>query len=208
MYHHLSGRLVEVGHLHVVVEVSGVGYLLQAPLSTIEVLRGQEEVAVFTHLLVREDDLRLFGFATEAERDLFRLVSSVSGVGPATALAALSTLTVEQLILALETGDAGAIQTVKGVGKKLAERLALELRDRARHLRARRATSVGAGDVRPTDELAPEARLLEDACAVLVELGFQRKDAEKRVGKCLRGREGALPSVEDAVREALAASRS
>ena len=101
MYHHLRGQIVELSPTSAVMDVSGVGYDLRIPLSTFDRLKGQKEAHLFTHLHVREDELRLYGFATVAERELFRFLSSVSGVGPSIALAALCTLAPEDIARAL-----------------------------------------------------------------------------------------------------------
>ncbi|MEE3181690.1 MAG: Holliday junction branch migration protein RuvA, partial [Planctomycetota bacterium] len=133
MYHHLRGKLIELSSLNAVVETSGVGWDVHVPLSTSSLLGEAlgEEVLLYTHLLVREDVLKLFGFLSTEERALFRLLLSVSGTGPAIALQALSAFTVGELISDLSSGDVNSLKRIKGVGKKLAERLVLELRDKA-----------------------------------------------------------------------------
>lgn len=179
MYHHLRGKLIELGSLSAVVETSGVGWNVQVPLST-RLLIGDrlgEEVLLYTHLLVREDVLKLFGFSTLEERELFRLLLSVSGTGPKIALQALSAFSVKELIRDLGSGDVDSLKRIKGVGKKLAERMVLELRDKAGALQLGEPGS-GAGQL-------PEGgggRVSEIAITVLVEqLGFSLKDARKRV---------------------------
>ena len=193
MYHHLRGKVMELTPTSLVLEVGGVGYDLRIPLSTFDVLKGAKEAkeaSVFTHLQVREDDLRLFGFATVAERELFRFLVSVSGVGPATAIAALCSLTPKEIAQAIGSGDLKTLQKIKGVGKKLAERMNLELRDRVGSLMvllgvdealaaaARAASGAPAGPQR-----VPEAL---DAIDALVAIGFDRKSAEERVDVVLR----------------------
>jgi len=179
LYHHLRGKLIELGSLSAVVETSGVGWNVQVPLST-RLLIGDrlgEEVLLYTHLLVREDVLKLFGFSTLEERELFRLLLSVSGTGPKIALQALSAFSVKELIRDLGSGDVDSLKRIKGVGKKLAERMVLELRDKAGALQLGEPGS-GAGQL-------PEGgggRVSEIAITVLVEqLGFSLKDARKRV---------------------------
>ncbi|MCH2584812.1 MAG: Holliday junction branch migration protein RuvA [Planctomycetes bacterium] len=179
MYHHLRGKLIELGSLSAVVETSGVGWHVQVPLSTRSLVgdRLGEEVLLYTHLLVREDVLKLFGFSTLEERELFRLLLSVSGTGPKIALQALSAFSVKELIRDLGSGDVDSLKRIKGGGKKLAERMVLELRDKAGVLQL--------GEPGSGAEQLPEGgggRVSEIAITVLVEqLGFSLKDARKRV---------------------------
>ena len=179
MYHHLRGKLIELGSLSAVVETSGVGWHVQVPLSTRSLVgdRLGEEVLLYTHLLVREDVLKLFGFSTLEERELFRLLLSVSGTGPKIALQALSAFSVKELIRDLVSGDVDSLKRIKGVGKKLAERMVLELRDKAGVLQL--------GEPGSGAEQLPAGgggRVSEIAITVLVEqLGFSLKDARKRV---------------------------
>jgi Holliday junction DNA helicase RuvA len=180
VYHHLRGKLIELGSLSAVVETAGVGWDVQVPLSTRSLIGEHlgEEVLLFTHLLVREDVLKLFGFSTMEERELFRLLLSVSGTGPKIALQALSAFSVKGLIHDLHHGDVDSLKRIKGVGKKLAERMVLELRDKAEVLQL--DGGPGAGSDRPSG--VEGGRVSELAIAVLVEqLGFSLKDARSRV---------------------------
>ena len=179
MYHHLRGKLIELGSLSAVVETSGVGWHVQVPLSTRSLVgdRLGEEVLLYTHLLVREDVLKLFGFSTLEERELFRLLLSVSGTGPKIALQALSAFSVKELIRDLGSGDVDSLKRIKGVGKKLAERMVLELRDKAGVLQL-----VDPGSGAEQLPAGGGGRVSEIAITVLVEqLGFSLKDARKRV---------------------------
>lgn len=186
-----------------VIEVGGIGYEVRVPLSTLERLGGTSEVFLFARLLVREDDLRLYGFATEEERALFDLVLSVSGVGPAIALAALSALPARDLAAALASGDLALLRRIKGVGKRLAERLAVELKDRvALDLRLAGADPGAAGAARA----APDS-LTADAVQALVALGFGPKDAEERAAgareRLEKSAEAKEITVERVIRESL-----
>ena len=204
MYDRLRGVLCELSPTRAVLDVHGVGYLCRIPLSTYEQLKGLQEAQLLTHLVVREDDLTLFGFATDNERELFRLVLSVTGVGPAIGLAALSALTPCEVAQALADEEIKTLQRIKGVGRKLAERLALELRERVPPLLAKfdgaRETMVVAADLGPADR--PEG---VDALRALVELGYDHKIARQRIEAVFtsQGDVEAPPTVEDLVRACL-----
>ncbi|HUU43875.1 MAG TPA: Holliday junction branch migration protein RuvA [Planctomycetota bacterium] len=193
MYHHLSGKLVAKSPAGVVVDVEGVGYELAVPLSTFEQLPAEgAAVRLLTHLHVREDGMRLFGFATSEERELFRMLITVSGIGPMLAMAVLSGTSAETFKQAVMNGDSALLRQIRGVGAKTAERLVLELRDPV----ARLGMKLGAGAVSPGDRTAL------DAVAALVALGFSRTKAEEVVANTRR-RTGPDVSVEELVREAL-----
>ena len=176
-----------------VVEASGLGYAVAVPMSTFERLPPPgTETTLRLHLVVREDDWRLYGFATEDERGLFRACLSVSGVGPVTALALLSSLGPKDLRAAVAASDVRALTRVKGVGKKTAERLVVDLRD-----------AVGAGSPAgaASGPLAPSGPLA-DAVAALVALGLDPGEAGDRLRR-IRGAEAmGLPEL---VRRALQA---
>jgi len=207
LYDHLRGKLIDVSSLGVVVETAGVGWQLQVPLSTSEQIRERRgsEVVLFTHLLVREDDLRLFGFVTRGERQAFRLLLSGSRTGPAIALQALSTCPVSELVGALEVGDIERLCRIKGIGKKLAERLVLELREKAALL-ARELCADGApGELQRGRSGGGAERLLGLATAALAELGYPTRDAERRAEDAWEALSAAGPvvGVEAIIREAL-----
>jgi Holliday junction DNA helicase RuvA len=163
----IRGRLVSKEPSGCVVEAGGIGYAVSVPLGTYERLPAAgDEAALRLHLVVREDAWRLFGFATEEERVLFRACLGVTGVGPATALALLSGLGPRDLRAAVAAGDVSALGRVKGVGKKTAERLVVELRD---------AMGPAAGAVAGGE--APEA------LAALMALGLDRGEAAARLAK-------------------------
>ena len=181
MYHHLCGKVHDLSLTHVVVEVRGVGYLCRIPLSTYDELKGKDEVFLLTHLHVREDILSLFGFATRAERELFRLVLAVGGVGPTIALAALSALRPLEVVRAVTDRDIKTLQRIKGVGRKLAERLAVELRDRVGDLLPELDASAGPvrRDTHPHEDALSREGI--DAVKALVELGYDPKTARLRI---------------------------
>jgi Holliday junction DNA helicase RuvA len=172
----LRGRLVHKEPQEAVVDVSGVGYRVATPLSTFYRL-GEvgDEVTLLIHTHVREDVLALFGFLTGAEQAVFERLIDVSGVGPRLALGILSGIEVPDLVEALGTGDVARLTRVPGVGKKTAERLVLELREKVRDL----AAPVDAQMPPP----APSPK--DDLLSALVHLGYSRPEAERVVGKAL-----------------------
>jgi Holliday junction DNA helicase RuvA len=190
---HLRGRLLSLTPELAVVDVHGVGYAVSLPLPTyyeLQKLASGAEVSLFVHTHVREDALALYGFWTERERALFERLITVSGVGPRLARAILSGLPPEVLLSALAAGDVARLTRIPGVGKKTAERLVLELREKAAELEAAPATAATAQD--PDDE---------DILVALVNLGYRRADAEKALADVRRESAGA--SVPELLRMAL-----
>jgi Holliday junction DNA helicase RuvA len=166
----LTGTLAENGADHAVIDVAGVGYLVQAStrtLGAIGAVGGQ--VMLFTEMQVREDAITLFGFGSAGERDWFRLLTSVQGVGGRVALAILSVLAPEELSRAVASGDKAMIARANGVGPKLAQRIAMELRDK-----------VGAIDLGPSPAAAPKGGAA-DAMSALANLGFRPAEANAAV---------------------------
>ena len=191
----LEGTLVEALPTHVVVGVHGVGYHVAIPLSSYDRLPpvGQP-IKILTHLQVREDAHVLFGFMSPAERDLFRLlVANVSGIGPKTALDVLSGTTVTNFKAAVVAGDAGLLAKTKGIGKKTAERIIVELKDKVGIAAAWEAASASHA---PT----PEETQVNDAVLALISLGYKQVDAHKAV-KQVWDKGGR--ATEDLVRQAL-----
>ena len=196
MITYVSGTLAQKSPTEAVIDVQGLGYVLSIPASSFEKLpaRGQP-VKLLAHHHVREDAAVLFGFATEAERTLFRTMIGVSGVGPKLALAALSAMPPDTLRDHILEGDTSVLTRIPGVGKKTAERLVVELRDRLADLDGfEGGGAVGGGDA--------TASMRADARAALESLGFNRAEAEKRIRKALRDHDGAL-SAEELIRLAL-----
>ena len=184
----ISGTLLEKNPPQVVVDVAGVGYEIDVPMSTFYNLpKLQERVALFTHLVVREDAQLLYGFASESERATFRQLLKVSGVGPKVALAVLSGMSVNDLAEAVMTQESGRLTKVPGIGKKTAERLLLELKDR---LKVDVRISVG-GEVSAISSAS-------DILNALISLGYNDKEvfyAIKQLPKDV--------SVSDGIRQAL-----
>jgi len=192
----LEGALVEALPTHVVVGVQGVGYHVNIPLSSYDRLPPTGHgIKILTHLAIREDAHVLYGFMSSAERDLFRLlVNNVSGIGPKTALDVLSGMSVTNFKAAVVNGDAGLLAKIKGIGKKTAERIIVELKDKVGVAAAWEAASAAHAP-------SPEETQINDAVLALIALGYKQVDAHKAV-KQVWDKSGPTNS-EDLVRGAL-----
>jgi holliday junction DNA helicase RuvA len=174
MIAHIRGRLIHKEPNRIVVDVNGVGYQIFIPLSTYYQLpEPAADVSLHTHTHVREDALQLFGFHTRDEQSLFELLQGVSGIGPRLATNILSGISVDELVPALSEGNHARLRAVPGVGKKLAERLVVELREKVGSLR------LGGPALAQPEPAPTEDRLLEDVVSALVNLGCNRKEAAK-----------------------------
>ena len=180
----LRGHLAESFPNRAVVDVGGVGYGVHIPISTYDALPGVgQPVRLLTHLQVREDAHDLYGFASEEERDLFRLlINQVSGIGPKLALAVLSGMPVATFKACVARNDLAALSRIKGVGKKTAERIVVELRDKVGVAAAWEAATAGQ-----TPPLQSQAN---DAVLALVSLGYRQPDAHKAVEQFLKDTSG------------------
>lgn len=187
MIAYIRGILAEKSFDRVVLEAAGVGYELYIPVSTFDRLPHEgEEVKLLAWHCVREDDEMLFGFVTAAEREMFLKLTQVSGVGPKIALAILSGSSVGELSLAIASGNAKRISAIKGVGKKTAEKICVELKDKVNAIEALASTSRSSKE----DTKAP---MLRDAILALSALGFSEETANKMVTQVIQ----ANPSVAD-----------
>jgi Holliday junction DNA helicase RuvA len=188
----LTGTLLEKHPPQVLIDVGGVGYELDVPMSTLYVLPHAGEVtSLYTHFVVREDAQLLYGFATRGEREAFRALIRVSGIGAKIALAVLSGLTVEELALTVEREDAARLARLPGIGKKTAERLILELRGKL-------AATQTLPAARPIGTPLPAASPRDDVLAALIALGYNEREAAAAIK--------ALPEdvgVNDGIRLAL-----
>jgi holliday junction DNA helicase RuvA len=195
MIAYLDGKLAYKEASYVLIDVAGVGYEVHTSLQTYSTLPStNERVKLYTHHHVREDMETLFGFATPDEKALFLDLVSVSGVGPNTALGMLSSMPPAEMRTAIASENVRAVQAIKGIGPKTAQRLILELKDKMR-----RAGVVADGS--PTYRQAGNP-VRDEALAALVALGFQKAAAEKSLDTILSRAEGPL-SVEDLIRQAL-----
>ena len=189
----IRGRLLRKGPQEAVVDVAGVGYRVTIPLSTFyRVGEPGAEVTLLTHTHVREDALALFGFLTAVEQELFERLIAVSSVGPKLAISILSGIEAPDLVAALRSSDIARLTRIPGVGKKTAERLVVELKDKM--------TDLPAADVPAAPSASPEA---DDIVSALVHLGYSRPEAERAVERTLR--DHADGRFEDLLRYALQA---
>lgn len=193
MYEYISGKVAELAPAYAVVEAAGVGYYLNISLQTYAAVEGSDEARLYVHFIVREDVQQLYGFATKIERDLFRQLISVSGVGGNTARMILSTYSSSELRNIIATENAVLLKNVKGLGLKTAQKIIVELSGKM----------IDLGMDEPTMVSAPTAAnpIFDEALQALIMLGFQ-KSASEKVLKSLFQESPTLP-VEDAVRQAL-----
>ncbi|MEK7699117.1 MAG: Holliday junction branch migration protein RuvA [Planctomycetota bacterium] len=192
MLDYIRGRVASKSPTRIVLEVSSIGYLLHIPLSTFEKIPDQGEVLLHTQLFIRDDQVKVFGFATEEERGLFQLLLSVTGIGPNTAINILSGSAVDDIKQAVIMEDAKALEKIKGVGKKTSERIVLELKERIKEI----ATTL------PSGLDSKQKTLIADAVMALISLGYGRAVAEKAVSEAAR-RLQTVDNIEVLVREAL-----
>ena len=192
----VRGRLVRKEPLEVVVDVGGVGYRVAIPLSTFYRLgEPGDEVSLLTHTHVREDVLALFGFLTAAEQALFERLIAVSGVGPKLAVSILSGIEAPDLVAALKASDVARLTRIPGVGRKTAERLVFDLKEKIGKIAVR--------EEMPKEEKKKKDRLVDDVVSALVNLGYRKNQAESVVEQVWRQRPGA--SLEEILKESLRA---
>lgn len=190
MITHIRGKLVEKNPTNVIIDCGGVGYNLNISLHTFSKLGTEELLQLYTHLQVKEDSHTLYGFAEKVERDIFRLLISVSGIGASIARTMLSSLTPVQVKDAIALGDVATIQSVKGIGAKTAQRVILDLKDKVLKIHDIDEVSYVSGNTNK-----------EESLSALETLGFNRKSAQKVVEKILSS-DPSL-SVEHIIKEAL-----
>ncbi len=193
----LRGILIESWPHRLVIDVHGVGYEVIVPLTAGDVFsRTGAEITVLTHLHIREQEHTLYGFGNADERDLFRLlIDRVSGVGPKVAMSILSGMSANDFKAAVVAGDLGAIASIKGLGKKTAERIVLELKDKVGVTEAWEVQSRGG-------EIAPEKTIRNDAVLALISLGYKQADAQKAITRAAES-EPPGTSVDGLLRAAL-----
>ncbi len=168
----IRGRLIQKEPGSVVVEANGLGYQVFVSLTTFyEIPNLEQNVILHTHTHVREDVLQLFGFSTPLEKEMFQILIGVRGIGPKLALNILSGITPEELLQSLDQRDMNRLQSVPGIGRKMAERMVVDLQEKARKIATRIALQPA--------ELRPTAGMAEDVISALLNLGYKRAQAEK-----------------------------
>jgi Holliday junction DNA helicase RuvA len=190
MIEYLSGQLIDLTPAFVVIELNGVGYYVHISLNTFTALRGNKTTRIFIHEIIREDAHSLYGFHDRDERELFRMLISVSGVGSNTGILFLSSLTVNEIKVAIVSGDVDRLKSVKGIGLKTAQRIIVELKDKL-------TKEPVSNDI----FISLNNTTREEALSALVTLGFIKKNAEKVVDGILRGNPGK--TVEQIIKDAL-----
>ncbi len=190
MYETIEGKLAEINPTYCVIETGGVGYILQISLTTFAQIQSLPTVRLFVHQVIREDAHLFFGFYTKQEREIFRLLMTVSGIGANTARVMLSSYVPEDLRQAIISGNIHQLQRIKGIGVKTAQRVIVDLQDKM-------------GKARPNEELfaLTDNRMKEEALSALVILGFNKTEVDKVLHKIL-GSEKSL-SLEDLIKKAL-----
>jgi len=185
----IKGRLVEKSPTELVVDCHGVGYSINISLNTYSQLNDEDSIKLFTHLIVKEDSHTLFGFSTKSERELFKLLISVSGVGASTARTMLSSLTPIEIISSINNEDVNSVQSIKGIGSKTAQRIILELKDKVLSLES---------DDSQIQMISKDA---DEAITALEVLGYSRKQTSKIVNQIKTENHGI--TVESLIKKAL-----
>ena len=175
----LQGVILEKKAPHLLLNVNGVGYELQAPMSSFYVWENSEKISLFTHLSVREDAQQLYGFATRDERSLFRHLIKVSGIGPKSGLMILSGMDVHRFIQCIQNEDIQALIKIPGIGRKTAERLLIEMRDKLKEFFVESTSGLSAS---ANQSVAGSSQLmLQEAESALIALGYKPQDAAKMI---------------------------
>lgn len=190
MITHIQGKLTEKNPTHVVIDCNGVGYMLNISLHTYSQIPDNEHLKLYTHLQVKEDSHTLYGFSSFAEREIFRLLISVSGIGASTARTMLSSLTPKQVREGIAVGDVALIQSIKGIGAKTAQRVIIDLKDKVLKIYDIDEVSVSKDNTNK-----------DEALSALEVLGFAKKQAERVVDKIIRSQPEA--NVEAIIKQAL-----
>jgi Holliday junction DNA helicase RuvA len=191
MYEYFKGKLIEKTPTDVIIDCNGVAYIIQISLQTFSLIKDQEDIKLYVHLVVKEDSHSLFGFFDKKERAIFRQLISVSGVGSNTARVILSSMTTDEVFSAIYNDDAPTLQKVKGIGAKTAKRIILDLKDKI-------AKQENVAEIFTESHNTNK----EEALSALVMLGFAKQAADKALQKIIKT-QGLSLSVEELVRQAL-----
>ena len=190
MYEYIRGIIIERNPAHIIIEAGGIGYFVNISLNTYSKFNQKKEGLIYLHQVIRDDAHVFYGFADKSERDLFRSLISVNGVGSNTAIMMLSSLTPDEIAVAVTTENVAVLKAVKGIGIKTAQRIIIDLKDKL-------------GKLYETDQifLSPNNTILNESLSALVMLGFVKRDAEKVVSKILQ--EQPQTTVEGVIKQAL-----
>ena len=190
MYEFIRGAVTDINPASIVVEAGGVGYFINISLNTYSKINGKKEALLLIHQIVREDAHILYGFAEQRERELFRNLISVNGVGANTAIMMLSSLNPDELVTAVTSGNTDVLKAVKGIGAKTAQRIIIDLKDKFGKIPETGQILISADNTTKNESLS-----------ALVMLGFVKKDADKVVSKIIREEPDA--TVESVIKRAL-----
>ncbi|MGR3317314.1 MAG: Holliday junction branch migration protein RuvA [Candidatus Anammoxibacter sp.] len=193
MYDYIRGEIISKSPTHIVIEAAGIGYFVNIPLSTFDNIPNKGEVKVYTQLFIRDELFALFGFATIDERAIFKLLISISGIGPKIALAILSGSQLEDFKEAIVNDDIKTLSRIKGIGKKTAERIVLELKESIKNVPI----------VPATKEKAEKDQMIEDAIKALISLGHVQSTAEIAVNNALKTFKSGKDDIGSLIRQAL-----
>ena len=192
MFEYIKGSLIELNPAEAIIEAGGFGYNILISLQTYDALQGKNDALLYLYHYIREDDEQLYGFATKNERELFKLLISVSGVGVGSAIMMLSSLTDEEIRNAILSEDAVRIKSVKGIGLKTAQRLIIELKDKI---------VKGEGAVNTIPGIATDNSVIEEATIALVTLGFTKANINKVLADLIKKKPQS--TVEELIKYAL-----
>ena len=190
MFEYIKGAVASLKPSHIIVEANSIGYFITISLNSYTQLNGQENVKLFLHQVIREDAHQWFGFATEAERELFRMLISVNGIGSNTAIMMFSSLSPDEISHAILNENVNLLKSIKGIGIKTAQRVIIDLKDK-----------VGKSPISEQFVASADNTLRVEALSALVMLGFAKKPAEKEVDKILAAQPNL--SVENVIKLAL-----
>jgi Holliday junction DNA helicase RuvA len=190
MYEYIEGSLIEKNPACCIIEAGGIGYHIQITLTTYGQIPAEGRVRLYLHQVVREDAHLFYGFYTRPERETFRLLLTVSGIGANTARMMLSSLSADDLHQAILSGNVSLLQSIKGIGQKTAQRAIVDLRDKI-------SKEKSSGELFPVKD----NRLREEALSALIILGFNKSEADKAIGRILQHQSGL--SLEELIKKAL-----
>ncbi len=190
MFEYIKGKLIEANPSCAIIDVSGIGYFISISLNTYSKLSGLEIVQLYVHQIIREDINQLFGFIDKAEREVFRLLISVSGIGPNTARIMLSSLSTDEIQKSILESDVNTLKSIKGIGLKTAQRVIVDLKDK-----------IGKLETNSDFSIFDNNTIKDEALSALVMLGFNKKAAEKVVENIVKNNKSI--DVEDLVKQSL-----